>query len=558
MKKTFLILIIILSSLILHGTPVEIVPGVTLERMISYKGEKQIINIARIDLKRQDIHIGVGLGDSSKEVGGKPYGKEAVSTIVEKHKALLGVNADFFIMNSFRDSLNFSMIKGEIVSEPQYNREVMLIDEENNIFFDIPTLKIQAISDCGTIIDITGINRNRSTGDAILFTDMYAKSTLSKYKSYDIVLRPVFGDRLRPNTQFSVIAEKIIPDAIDTPIEPGTFILSTTLSCNPDIKNIKEGDLITIDVRLCPEKYRNIKYATGGGPRLIENGCVHITEKEGSFKSDITKGRAPRTAVGITEDQSLMILATVDGRSENSKGMSLTALAEFMKETGAYNAINFDGGGSTTMSILGLVMNSPSEISERYVANALLVWSDYQGSEYTPKTDYSNVVFRTDSTYFLSDLGKSVWGTKGGVGYFSESGFHTYTKDRKGRIGYIRDGIKYEFDTEISSDTMGNIVIDFADSEKTEKGILYHCSAKMFDTKDKPMALCPVFLYPENGLCEKTRIISDEKGCFSFDVLFYYNETDTEKTEEEIQTEREKSVSKLKFVFGSFQKEIYF
>jgi exopolysaccharide biosynthesis protein len=67
-------------------------------------------------------------------------------------------------------------------------------------------------------------------------------------------------------------------------------------------------------------------------------------------------------------------MLTVDGRSENSGGMTLIELADMMRQLGAWQAMNFDGGGSTTMVIDGKVVNRPSDqAGERTVGNALLV-----------------------------------------------------------------------------------------------------------------------------------------------------------------------------------------
>jgi exopolysaccharide biosynthesis protein len=82
----------------------------------------------------------------------------------------------------------------------------------------------------------------------------------------------------------------------------------------------------------------------------------------------------PRSAVGISRDSSTLILFAVDGRSENSGGMTLRELAAHMRALGAWDAMNFDGGGSTTLVIDGAVVNHPSDpTGERAVGNALLV-----------------------------------------------------------------------------------------------------------------------------------------------------------------------------------------
>ena len=72
-----------------------------------------------------------------------------------------------------------------------------------------------------------------------------------------------------------------------------------------------------------------------------------------------------------------MLLLVVDGRQPGySTGMSLTALAELLLEFGAADAINLDGGGSSTMFLDGKVVNKPSDAAgERPVSDVILIKS---------------------------------------------------------------------------------------------------------------------------------------------------------------------------------------
>ena len=90
------------------------------------------------------------------------------------------------------------------------------------------------------------------------------------------------------------------------------------------------------------------------------------------------KDRHPRTAVGLTEKGSKLVIVVVDGRKPGvASGMSYDELAEEMKELGCYKAINLDGGGSSVMAYrekTGLpfhLMNEPTDGHERPVANVL-------------------------------------------------------------------------------------------------------------------------------------------------------------------------------------------
>ena len=92
------------------------------------------------------------------------------------------------------------------------------------------------------------------------------------------------------------------------------------------------------------------------GPALVEDGQVTV----GTYEE---VGRAmasnPRTAIGIREDGTYLFVVS-DGRTEESEGLSLYELAEFMQSMGADTAYNLDGGGSSTMVFNGTVVNDPT------------------------------------------------------------------------------------------------------------------------------------------------------------------------------------------------------
>ena len=84
----------------------------------------------------------------------------------------------------------------------------------------------------------------------------------------------------------------------------------------------------------------------------------------------------PRTAAGVSRDGRYLYLLVVDGRQTGfSEGLSLVEMAEWMKRLGSWDAMNLDGGGSSTMVIKdprsngALIMNAPSGGSERFVGN---------------------------------------------------------------------------------------------------------------------------------------------------------------------------------------------
>ena len=109
------------------------------------------------------------------------------------------------------------------------------------------------------------------------------------------------------------------------------------------------------------------------GPSLVENGEISVdtnTEVGQAMASN------PRTAIGIIDENHYIIIVS-DGRTSESKGLSLYQMAEVMKSYGVKTAYNLDGGGSSTLYFNGQVINKPttggSKISERAVSDIVYI-----------------------------------------------------------------------------------------------------------------------------------------------------------------------------------------
>jgi exopolysaccharide biosynthesis protein len=115
------------------------------------------------------------------------------------------------------------------------------------------------------------------------------------------------------------------------------------------------------------------QHGISGWPMLVD-GCVAATAQQLPGSDVFTRSPHPRTAVGLSKDGKTLYLVVADGRRSGVPGMTLAELASFFTEKlGACSAINLDGGGSTTMTINGKIVNRPSDGVERPVGNHLAV-----------------------------------------------------------------------------------------------------------------------------------------------------------------------------------------
>ena len=109
------------------------------------------------------------------------------------------------------------------------------------------------------------------------------------------------------------------------------------------------------------------------GPALVENGEIAVGTNEEVGQAMASN---PRSAIGIIDENHYIIVVS-DGRTSESKGLSLYQMAEVMKSYGVKTAYNLDGGGSSTLYFNGQVINKPTtggnKISERAVSDIVYI-----------------------------------------------------------------------------------------------------------------------------------------------------------------------------------------
>lgn len=129
----------------------------------------------------------------------------------------------------------------------------------------------------------------------------------------------------------------------------------------------KNGVMIVGKYSLEELKEKNIQEAISFNPTLVVNGKMTPMSGDGGW------GIAPRTAIGQRQDGAIILLV-IDGRGVGSLGATLKETQEIMYQLGAVNAMNLDGGKSTTLYYDGEVRNTPSNsMGERAIPTAIIV-----------------------------------------------------------------------------------------------------------------------------------------------------------------------------------------
>lgn len=128
-------------------------------------------------------------------------------------------------------------------------------------------------------------------------------------------------------------------------------------------------------------KWWKMYTAIGGGPVLVQDGAVFISNKEEQLFAYETDDRHPRTAIGYTRNRRLIILV-IEGRSPGiAEGATLEEEARIMIELGCIEALNLDGGSSSCMLVNGKATNQPAiKEGQRPVASVFMVKKKTKGN----------------------------------------------------------------------------------------------------------------------------------------------------------------------------------
>lgn len=223
----------------------------------------------------------------------------------------------------------------------------------------------------GAYMKISGINMAHAANaeSIMLYTSTYARGTKTGSETYELRCRVNSGEVRHGGTVNFTVEE--INDAVgDTTLGDGYIVFSAQgKESIATLKQLSVGETHEITFRF-NEFWSNVKFAVGGIDLLLKDGEVYSTRD---------KANQPRTSIGIRADGSV-VMATFDGRGAgDAKGMSYEAAAKAMRALGCVDALNLDGGGSTTFvlrtpgNMKTEVVNNVSGSSPRQVANALVL-----------------------------------------------------------------------------------------------------------------------------------------------------------------------------------------
>ncbi len=340
------------------------------------------MNLLRLDLTKVRLDV-VHAMDAA-------IGTETTSSMATRHGAIAAINAGFFRLDRSifaGDAVGVLQIDGKLLSESSNNRIALVISngtDKSEVNF--AHLELEYLISLGkNVLEANGINRQRKNDELIIYTPEFGRTTLTETNGTEIIINNNKITEIRKSGSNLIPAKGFVLSAIgkteellvkNAKIGEKVRLVTTRpflmLDDEKEQKEVEEKrkSLTTIN----DEIFSKAEDITNGVPQLIKNGKIEITWQEEKSSKSFVETRHPRTAVAKLKDGKFLMI-TVDGRSAASAGIGLQRLAEILLELGATDAMNLDGGGSTTMFLEGKIVNKPSDKEgERKVSDAILVF----------------------------------------------------------------------------------------------------------------------------------------------------------------------------------------
>lgn len=316
-----------------NSTVVEIEKGIKHVRMIRfYNGKPVRINIVEVS-QGVNENLVIEPAIASKTLAAK----SKISSIADRNNAIVAINGGYFKPQT-GVPLGTLMISKKVYTGPIYDRVAMGIFDTG---FDMARVQLKAsvVTNNGGL-KIDNINQPRMLS------------------THTIVYTPDWGEYSPPCPKYGkqlVISNGKLVSANygSNRIPKDGFVI---VGSQKNLDTIVKAKKFKLDTKINPE-WRDVNHIISGGPYLVKNGDIYVDMTAEKLSS--IGGRNPRTAIGYTRDNNLIML-TADGREGASIGLTLMELANLMKEFGCVNAMNLDGGGSTVMYIKGKVVNKPA------------------------------------------------------------------------------------------------------------------------------------------------------------------------------------------------------
>jgi len=312
-----------------------------------------LLEISVLEIPLDDPYLAVSAFNSDVSMGFK----QPTTTLLNANNALAGVNGDFFgLAGTHSVPLGLEVAGGHMSAQDDVVSATFMIND-NGAFIDYvrPRVALRLDGQDG-VFSVGLVNMVTTLNWPSFLTHGYIQSTESIDARLGLSYKLVVRDGVIVNiTHYTV---DVPENGFVIIMNPDTFEANSHLFQAGQTAHMLTWANIDLNA---------IQTAISGDVRLVTAGNI---------PGEWGGGRAPRTVLGISQDGARLILMTIDGRGF-SVGATLNEAAHYIRQFGAYNAINLDGGGSTTMAArlpeqnALSVINTPSDGRQRNVINTI-------------------------------------------------------------------------------------------------------------------------------------------------------------------------------------------
>jgi Tol biopolymer transport system component/exopolysaccharide biosynthesis protein len=294
-------------------------------------------------------------------------GHEKTSAMAKRHNAVAAINGDFGLpsgrpSHTFAEDGDLKQIS--FATAPSF----AIRHDEQGTYFERPFETVTAIE--GT--DTWQVDRwnfgEPTANDISVFTAAGTTLEIPPGNTCSARLAPTGARRWAPN--LAGVEADFLVNQVACAAEPMPLNGAIVLSAQPGsdgailLNSLQVGETLELTWSV---DFAGVLDTIGGTPKLVSGGVNAVTSCSGSICN-----KHPRTGIGVTA-QGKILMVVIDGRRENSKGVTMKKFASIMRGLKAVEAINLDGGGSSTMVVKGKVGNVPSDGKQRKVSSAVLV-----------------------------------------------------------------------------------------------------------------------------------------------------------------------------------------
>lgn len=290
---------------------------------------------------------------------------EPLAGPANRAKAVAAINGDFFDINNSGAAQGIGIQSGALIQSPVqgHNNAVGLgadgVGRVLQVFFEGTATPAGA-----TPITLTQFNNLVAAGGVGVFTSAWGSYPRTRAAQGSTLVTEV--------TIVDGVITQVAPAAGEGPIPAGTTVLLGRDAGAAALAGLSVGTAIAVQHRPRADGDVALRAAIGGNYVLVRDGVA---------QQIADASLAPRTAVGFSADGKTMYLLTVDGRQADSRGVTLTEMGVMMRDLGARQALNLDGGGSSTLlarepgAASVQIENQPSDGGLRPVPNGLAIYA---------------------------------------------------------------------------------------------------------------------------------------------------------------------------------------